>query len=338
MKKLIIIGISWIIVPLLFIVFWLFSSLFLASKYSFTVLVNGYNANHYTKFQLDGLHKGDVVSGYFQAKENNLGIVAVRFNTYDRINTDQVVFRIKEEGNKDWYYQNSYKVDQFQPNELFTFGFPPQSNSKGKEYVFQIQSVKGYAGNAVAVSPLSPAFVVEYQIPKAYLLSSQKIFITFLFKKIVYSFSDINFAMASLTYLIPLLLYFTWLIYFKKRMRSNNFILFFIFLLDMFSVVLFMNELNGPTVLLLLLIWIILIFWYHLESSVSYLIALVLLALCTLVLILGNSVIAENAAIWAYYFLMTGTLQVVYELWRKPKNLIPYNKIVPSFFGKDKQK
>ena len=56
--------------------------------------------------------KGDYVYGEFYSQYPNLGTVRVRFNTFGRINDDELIFRIKEKSSPGWYYENKYKTDQ----------------------------------------------------------------------------------------------------------------------------------------------------------------------------------------------------------------------------------
>ena len=60
---------------------------------------------------------------------NELGVVWIRFNTFGRINSDILTFKIREKGQNNWYYENLYRVDQFQDGKLFPFGFPPREDA-----------------------------------------------------------------------------------------------------------------------------------------------------------------------------------------------------------------
>ena len=105
-------------------------------EYGFTNLdVRGSQIN--TTTSLSGeLLMGDIVKGSFHSLYDNLGIVSVRFYNQDRDSKDTLIFRLKEEGNQDWYYQAEYKTDQFLPHKLFPFGFPIINNSTNKNYLF----------------------------------------------------------------------------------------------------------------------------------------------------------------------------------------------------------
>ena len=115
---------------------------------------------------------GEKVTGIFTATENNLGTVSVRFNTFWRINDDWLIFRIKSVNDERWFYENKYKVDQFQNGKMFPFGFPELKDSSKKTYVFEIESTQGITDNAIAVSGISPAFHVRYRFPKETIIKS----------------------------------------------------------------------------------------------------------------------------------------------------------------------
>ena len=95
--------------------------------------------------------KGDVFSQSFVSQSNDFGIVGVRFSNNKRINDDYLFFRIKEVGSRSWYYENQYKVDQFQDGQFFIFGFPKISEAKEKTFIFELESANGSEDNSVSV-------------------------------------------------------------------------------------------------------------------------------------------------------------------------------------------
>ncbi len=209
------------IIPLTLFILWIVLSLFFNSEVGFSVLTYNQGNSDYVQMHTAELLAHEKVHGQFVAVENNAGIVAVRFNTYIRINSDRLIFRIKERGAHSWYYVNSYKVDQFQPSQLFTFGFPLIKNSKGKTYQFEIESTKGTPGDAVAISPIQPVFVVKYQFPRTELFHNKQILTYFLYKKLLNSFSNIIFLLYSISYLVPLLFYLLMKLSYKKYVIAS---------------------------------------------------------------------------------------------------------------------
>lgn len=316
--------ILWAIVPLFLLGFWLFMSLFFASNYSLSVFVSGYSSKNIQNFKTDEFLKGQSITGEFRARENNLGIVAVRFFNFNRISKDSVIFEIKQKDQEKWFYENKYKVNQFLPNELFTFGFPIIPDSKNKEYLFRITSVMGEKGDAIGLSNLEPFFVTEFQFTKSELFSNKLQIPTFFVKKIFYSFSDINFAVSSLIYILPLILYLIWLILRKNLLKTQNYLLVYVFLLGTLIFILFMEDINRTSEVVLIILWIFLVAFYRFESSVSFLMAIIFLSATPILMLINQSLIAENAAIWAYFFLVIGTIEAIAEHTINLQNLIGY--------------
>lgn len=137
------------------------------------------------------LVKGEKIIGKLRATENNLGIVLVRFAQLALKVSDTVMFRIKQEGQEKWYYENNYRANQFQSNEYFTFGFPPIPDSRDKEYIFEIESLTGTDKNGVGISLQKPQVALVYKYIKEDLKNFNTLF-PFIFKKLVYVASNIN--------------------------------------------------------------------------------------------------------------------------------------------------
>jgi hypothetical protein len=62
---------------------------------------------------------------------------------------ERIVFRIKEEEEKDYFYENTYELNQYWENNYFLFGFPIQYESQDKKYVFEIEKTKEGETNKV---------------------------------------------------------------------------------------------------------------------------------------------------------------------------------------------
>ncbi len=146
--------VKWGVIPLFLFSIWAAGSVYESIRVdtSFTVITQNFNRSNFNIYNTDELLKGHKIEASFQPNYNYLGIVAVRFNTFMRINNDSVIFKIKESNNRKWLYEGTYRVNQFQPHGLFTFGFPVIYDSKGKTYIIEIESVKGKKRDAVALS------------------------------------------------------------------------------------------------------------------------------------------------------------------------------------------
>lgn len=223
---------KWVVFPITFFLFgliFLFTSLLLSKQ-----LVSILSQNHREvefKGLKQGIYAGEKIETEFEAEEDNLGIVAVRFDTFNRINDDQLIFRIKEKGQKDWYYENFYKTDQFQPSELFPFGFPIIPDSKGKTYVIEIESISGEEGKVVVVSEKEPKLQTRYQFSKEQLKNPSDS-IGFLTKKTLEILPNPTFITLIILSFSPFFAYIFWLVFGPKialRLKTTE---------DWFSVVL----------------------------------------------------------------------------------------------------
>lgn len=176
-----------ILLILVFFISWLLlTGLYLLQSDNITGIVD-------TKLSLKIVNKpqgefleGQIIKIEFTSNENYLGQFSLRFYNYDRINSDEVIFRIKEKGSTDWYYENVYKTNQFQPNKLFPFGFPILIDSKNKKYIVEVESIKGKEEDAITLSSYTPESSLMYQYPKKEIFKNVDLFIEFIKNKIKY--------------------------------------------------------------------------------------------------------------------------------------------------------
>ena len=187
---------SFIFFTTLFIV-----AIVLSAAYSFSVsrnrvslltLKHSYHKESFVVSKTGELLSGDKLIGEFRAHDNNLGIIEIRFSTYGRISNDSFTFRLKERGDKEWYYTNTYKAKEFGGYPLFPFGFPIISNSKGKDYHFELESLYGKPRNAVGISTDEPVVVTKHKFNTHQLLADKKELFIFLFKKTKELIEDID--------------------------------------------------------------------------------------------------------------------------------------------------
>ena len=162
--------------------------------------------------------KGEKVTAKFKVSENNFGILLFRFAQLSANVTDTVVFRIKEEGKEDWYYENNYKADQFQPDQYFTFGFPPFKNSKNHTYVFEIESLSGTYKNGIGVSVREPRVALVYKYTKED-LKNFDILPSFIYKKLIYAIKNANFLEYWQLLVISLLFFFSVIFVKEKKIK-----------------------------------------------------------------------------------------------------------------------
>ncbi len=264
-----------IIYSVLVISFLILSFVYLYSKSNITVITYTLPDSSISHKVFDEFTQGRKISGEFSPKENYLGQVLIRFYNYNRINTDSLTFRIKEKGASSWYYENSYKTDQFLPDNLFTFGFPIIPNSKGKIYDFEVVSLNGTPEESVSLSRVSPLAALSFQYPKTLLVKNPKLAVGFLESKIKYQ--EIN----------------------------NDVIFSFLIYLDFIILILLLE---------FVLLRAILENKLRLNSSAIIVVALVIMVFSSILLYLKKDQLSETISVWAFFLLVAGVIKATIEL------------------------
>ncbi len=174
-------------------------------------------------FQYISLNKVELfakkkVSITFTGKSNNLGIIAIPFETNNRSVNDKVVFRLKESGKKEWYQKATYNTNQFQSNAPFPFGFPVIKDSKNKSYTFEIESLSGTRENHVSINSADKYFFTKYKFSKSELISSRSSLLRFLGLKINSVLSVITFKEVFFIFIVT---FSPCLFFFRKKILEK---------------------------------------------------------------------------------------------------------------------
>lgn len=249
------------------------------------------------------LFSGDKILHDIIPNYDNLGIVAIRFQTFGRINDDTLIFRLREKGNPDWYYTANYKTDQFQDRELFPFGFPIIAKSKGKIFQFEIESKFGSESGHIKVDSLLPVVISKYQydLHNINLISSRGL--KYLTLKLSNLVGNLSLVYPIIFYLLPLLFYIVlrlssilW-----KRMGSYLIIFPFVFV-----------AINRPLLLpqpaywesVFIVSWGIYLLKNKLPPETNLIVALLALCYSIFQLIENNYPLAEKGVYWLFLFLL----------------------------------
>lgn len=274
------------------------------------------------------LLKGDKVWGTFHSKYTNLGIISLRFNNQNRDSKDTLVFRLKEQGQDRWYYEAKYETDQFLPHQHFPFGFPVIANSDGKDYEFQLESLRGATGSGIFLDyQTPPVFTAKSFFLKADMLSDRRLFIYFFTNKLVNLFGDPEIRLNTFFFFLPLLLYLVFLLtkglsYQYLTLIALSFSFYDVFWLTKSYDFLFIS---------LLFFWALIARRFRFESRISALFALGFLALTPVMLLFGYQAYAEKTAVWAYLFLCITVVQQVYETKHKLVDLLNLDVFLRKF-------
>lgn len=171
------------------------------------------------------LLKGDMVSINFKANYNNLGIIELLINNYSRVNSDHIIFKLREKDSISSIFVGNYDTSIMDEGQFFPFGFPVQSNSKGKSYIIEIISSNGSKNNFVSISENSDSFKTKYVFTKSDIYTKPKDTLIFAFKKaeeIIKYFNIYDYVHIYFLAQLPFLILFSSLIIYINIISKNR--------------------------------------------------------------------------------------------------------------------
>ncbi len=322
--------IKWILIPVILLLLWFLLSLSYSSYRSFTVLQFPQNKDKLNNFEGKQILKGQSITGAFTARENNLGIIAVKFGKLPQVDSDTedtIQFRVKEMGKANWYYENEYTGLQFNSNSYFPFGFKPIDNSRGKIYQFEITSLKAKNYNAIRLATEDPLYLTKYKFSKNELFNNRTFLKEFMVKKVQTFFSDVNILLSSSVFLLPLIFYLTLLTIpsflkmadYQSREFSMRNLIFkrksfaYLVVILIFADFIFMKSLFTGFILGLLGFWLIAIYINKLNSGKTFLLAFLVIITSLLGTYLNDFISIDIASAFAYMLLVIGLIQNIFE-------------------------
>ena len=339
--------VKWGLIPISLFIFWISASLSFYPHASFTTLLHIHEKDFSTNLPQNILLKGRKISGEFKAVDNYLGILAMKFNIIGDTNfkeDDILVFRIKEKESKAWHYENSYKSRTIYTSPFFPFGFPIIENSKNKIYQFELTSLRGNSDNAIGVKESEFYITSYYKYSRFEILSSPPNLFSYLSKKIITSFSNLQFFLYSTLYLIPLFYYMLWQLFGKStkkivkrvisidkvysrltKVRSYPVVvvakvivvqyklLLLVFLFTIMDII-FLKETYIGMFLGLLGLWIVVIRLFRLSNKNILFLASSLFLLYIILRALNYYISADKASVWIYIFIVIAVIKALREL------------------------
>lgn len=260
--------------------------------------------------QKNELLKGNTLLGKFHSNFTNLGIVSLRFDSQGRGSDDILAFRLREAGTAKWRYEANYKTDQIQPHQLFPFGFPVIKDSTGKDFEFQLESLRGTTGSGIFLDSQSPIFVAKSSFTKSELLEDKTLLVYFVKNKFLNIFENPDTLLNTFLFFFPFLLYLLFIA--TKKIRPLPLILLAIVpvVYDIFGLTLKYDFMY----LGVAFFWILLVRRYRLDSRVSGYLAVGYLGLTTFLIAIKQMPFADKAAVWAFLFLCLTAFQQATEL------------------------
>ena len=262
-----------------------------------------------------------------------MGIVSIRFKSLKRVaykDEDALVFRLKEKGANNWYYENVYRSGFIYELPFLPIGFPVIKDSKGKSYYFELESLKGNSHNAMQLNDRSPVFASKYQFSKEELLADKSLFLHFIERKTLNSLSTIDVVFSSFVYLMPFIIYIITIVPVLSRVANpiaqrlfgdtkakrivlhfiNNYGVIFIIsvvLVDVF----FLQIINDLLYIFLGGMWYSVAKVGRINTKPTFIFASLLLLLSPFYLTVNMPNISERAASWAFIFYFIALLQAI---------------------------
>lgn len=123
-----------------------------------------------SEVEVDSEHKSATTLKYafkLTAHDNYLG--SISFNYYRlKDNPGQVVFRIKESSQSNWYAQNSYDFSFFNNEDNYQFGFPEIVDSKNKQFDLEFEIISPNLSQKLNYLDLNkaPVLMAKYVFPR----------------------------------------------------------------------------------------------------------------------------------------------------------------------------
>ncbi len=269
---------------------------------------------------------GDKVFGRFTATYPNMGIVSVRFNNGNRDSDDEIIFRLKEEGGRKWYYEAVYKTDQFLPGKLFPFGFPGVTDSSGKNYIFELESVKGIKGRGIFLDRTEPVFTVVSFFNRGEVTSDRKKAIDFVLQKLLNVVNDKENLTSVLIYFLPLTLYIIFLI----TLGSSFHFLLSATLIPIVLDIFYLHLNSYVLTFSIIFFWVLTIYRHKFGHQISASLGILFLAITPIFRIFELHSFAQKSGVWAYLFLCVAVIQKFYNFNKKNQKTFPLEKLLPA--------
>lgn len=327
--------ITFLIIPLVLIGVWVTLSILFTSEFSLSSLTYPHSSSDVLQTPEGKLLKGKKITGEFTAKDNNIGIIILRFKSfvrYDYAGEDVLVFKIKEKGQKDWSFISVYKAGILENKLNFPFGFPIISNSQGKMYEFEIESQNGNEKNAIELNTNTPTFSTVYLYPKEEITASKKRMLAFGLKKTYTSFTNPDFLLQSSIFLIPLALYCVFMVYRSKYKAPEKFVAISVLTL-IFLDIFFIKETYTGMWIIFFISWIVASRMCKLSSSVTFALGIGCIFFWIVLLAFDMPEIEKKINLWAYTFLAIGVVQAALEEKNTKKKYITLKEFVKNFFS-----
>lgn len=274
-----------------------------------TALLYFHNDKAYLSKITGPLLQGMTMRGEIIAAEDNFGSLKLKTKTFNRMDTDTIVFRMREKGTQAWIVENTYATDRFPNGLLYPFGFPIIPDSKGKTYEFEVFSKFGTEDNAIGLEKGHHAVASNYVFSKKDIFKNVQTLVPFAKEKIVNLVSTFEFDLFVFMFMIPFFYYMTYVCCKNKASFKKTGIFFC--LLMYFLYVYLPITMNSNTILFVFASVLLISFSPKFPSSLASIIGLVFLAQIPVFLIFGWEIQANRAATAVLFSMIFGIILII---------------------------
>ncbi|PIR13747.1 hypothetical protein COV49_01205 [Candidatus Falkowbacteria bacterium CG11_big_fil_rev_8_21_14_0_20_39_10] len=295
---------------------------------SLSVITQKYSQKYFPEVNNEAILAGEKRVFEFTATHDNLGFISINFDIVGKGREDYIDLRIYEKKSKKIIKEETTFAAAFQGLNYYPFGFPIIPDSKGKTYVVEIKSKQGSPKNYVAIKDAKSIFSTSYQYDKNKITSDKKYFINFILNKGLNSLENNFLLFTTSVYLYPFVFYILWL-FLEKRFRYKlskyrlpiHNLLVALLVIAVITDIFFVDSGIDLVFLLISILWGVILMYLKKESVESYKVALALLILAPILQLLGQDLMVEKAAAWAFLALTVGVIINLYELRKDSQTL-----------------
>ncbi|MFZ3301097.1 MAG: hypothetical protein WA152_00065 [Microgenomates group bacterium] len=138
------------------------------------------------------LNKGDKLNFSFYSNDINLGSLLFLFDNHNRINKDVLSFKIREKGSDTWYHSSLHETSKMNIGQFYPIGFPIITESKGRNYEIELESLYGTVSDGVSLSNNVDYFIIKHNYSRSFLKNNPKLIPHFLYSTSLNVFSHVT--------------------------------------------------------------------------------------------------------------------------------------------------
>lgn len=277
-----------------------------------TTLLHYHDGDVYSSYSVLPITAGTVIKGEIRAEYDNFASVKLRINTFNRMNTTHIVFRLREKGAKDWYAVNTYTIDRFVNGQLYPFGFPTIQDSKERVYEFEMSSIDGTNDNALGITSGYHTVASQYVFSKSELLGNKQLLVEFVKEKLLSTIGDVFSILYFGMFAVPALAWLASRVIHSERHLKYIYLALCAYLFAVFPYL--PVDMNSNTVLFVAASGYFVGNLALVSAQTIYTVAIICLFDIPLSIALGNTLAANRLSTLVFFLITVGVIMSFKEL------------------------